>query len=254
VTLKRVLIGLFAGVTAIVAALAIAWASGLILHDSSQAASVSQALRDFRASDHTTGRLSGVYVYATKGTESIDALGGARHTYPRETSITVTETPCGLKLRWAALQGRSTVWTFCTTGSGATKLVRSDERHSFFGRHDRTTYSCTGRVLAPVGRKSRSRSFECRSEHNTEIGRATVLGHPALEVRGDHVRTVHVRTSLELHGNDGGTETTDWWLDPSTSIPLRIELQSRTSRPMFVGTVHYHEDFALRLLSLEPKR
>jgi hypothetical protein len=253
-TLKRVLIGLFLGVTAIAAALVIAWATGLILHDSSQAASISQALRDFRASGHTGGKLSGVYVYATQGRESIDALGGAHHTYPRETGITVTGVPCGLQLRWAALQGRSTTWTFCHSGSGIA-LARSDETHSFFGQHDHTVYECSRRILVPGDTKANdSRSFECHSGQNIESGEARILGRRLLEVGGSPVPAVHARTTLQIHGHDSGTETIDWWLDARTSIPLRIELRSRTSRPMFIGTVHYREDFRLRLLSLVPKR
>jgi hypothetical protein len=254
VTTKRVLIGFGAGLVASVSALVIAWTAGLILHDSSQAAPISQALRAFRASGHSDRGLNGVYVYSTRGQESIDALGGAHHTYPRLTSVTAVEVPCGLELRWAALQGRSTTWTFCS-GKAGTELVRSDERHSFFGQHDHTVYACTGRVLVPGSRESaRARTFECRAGRNTETGEARVLGRTTLVVGKNRVRAIHVRTDLQVHGGDSGRETIDWWLDAGTSLPLRIELSSRTSRPMLIGTVHYREDFSLRLLSLAPKR
>ena len=77
---RRLTIGLT--VFGIVLLIAAAWAGGFFLHDSSQAASISEALRRFRASEHEPGGLNGVYLYATQGSESIDALGGASHTYP----------------------------------------------------------------------------------------------------------------------------------------------------------------------------
>jgi hypothetical protein len=45
----------------------------------------------------------GVYVYATTGSESVDALAGTDHDYPAETTITVLRAGCGVVLRWVAL-------------------------------------------------------------------------------------------------------------------------------------------------------
>jgi hypothetical protein len=249
---KRVVIGLCAGLIALISALVIAWASGLVLHDSSQAASIKQALRDFRASNHGSGELNGVYLYATSGSESIDALGGASHTYPTTTAVTVVEVPCGLRLTWAALDGRSTTWTFCETAAGVV-LRSSDERHTFFGQHDHTTYACSGRVLVPVSDKGVFR-FRCNSKSGWESGNMRVLGRETLEVGKDRIQALHTRSILAIHGGSGGDETIDWWIDPSNSIPLRIVLQSRTNRSVFVGRVHYREDLDLRLLSLTPRR
>jgi len=83
--------------------IAAAWAGGFFLHDSSQAAPISEALRRYRASDHPSGGLNGVYVYATKGSESISALGGATHAYPAKTSITAAK----VALRNAVPLGRA---------------------------------------------------------------------------------------------------------------------------------------------------
>ncbi|MGD0166451.1 MAG: hypothetical protein ABSC51_04060 [Gaiellaceae bacterium] len=251
---KRLAIGLGAGLIAVFSILVSAWAFGLILHDTSEAASIRQALRDFRAGQHRNDGLNGVYLYATKGQESIDALGGASHTYPATTSITVIEVPCGLQLHWAALKGRSTTWVFCSTPAG-TELRVSDERHSFFGQHDHTTYTCSHRLLLPkkpvIGSVT---AFRCSSQRGWEIGTVNILGWATLDIDGDQVRALHVSTPLSIHGGDGGNETIDWWLAENTALPLRIALQSRTSRSIFIGTVHYRENFSLSLLSLKPKR
>lgn len=249
---RRVTIGLT--IFGIVLLIAAAWAGGFFLHDSSQAASISQALRSFRAGERDPGGLDGVYLYATKGSESIDALEGASHTYPAETSITVTDVPCGLQLRWAALEKRSTTWTFCSTAAG-TELRSSDERHAFFGISDHAVYLCSGRLLLPKDPVIGStQSFTCQSSRDTEVGTVRVLGRGAIEIGGNRVAAVHVSTDLSITSGDSGTETIDWWLDSANALPLRIELQSRTSRKMWVGRVHYRENFSLRLLSLTPLR
>ena len=249
---RRKTIGLtLFGVVLLIAA---AWTSGFFLHDSSQAASISEALRRFRASGHGPGALNGVYIYATKGSESINALGGAKHIYPAKTSITAIEVPCGIQLRWAALEKRSTTWTFCSTAAG-TELRISDERHAFFNLSDHAVYVCSGRLLIPKQPVTgATRPFSCHSSRNLEVGVARVIGRGTVAVGGRPVRAIHVSTDLTIRSRDSGSETIDWWLDTATALPLSIELRSRTSRKMWVGRVRYHEDLNLRLLSLTPLR
>ena len=249
---RRKTIGLtLFGVVLLIAA---AWTGGFFLHDSSQAAPVSEALRRFRASERGSGGLSGVYLYATKGSESINALGGTKHVYPPKTSITVIEVPCGIQLRWAALEKRSTAWTFCSTAAGI-ELRSSDERHAFFGQSDHAVYGCAGRLLIPKQPVTgATRPFTCRSNRNLEVGVARVIGRGTVEVGGRRIRAIHVSTDLTIRSRDSGSESVDWWLDSATALPLRIGLRSRTSRKMWVGRVQYHEDLSLRLLSLKPMR
>jgi hypothetical protein len=238
----------------IVLLIAAVWTGGFFLHDSSQAASISQALRRFRASGNDSGGLNGVYLYATKGSESINALGGATHVYPAKTSITAVEVPCGIQLRWAALERRSTTWTFCSTAAGI-ELRVSDERHAFFNLSDHAVYVCSGRLLIPKKpMRGLTKPFSCRSNRNLEVGESRVIGYETLDVGGRRVRAIHVSTDLTILSRDSGSETVEWWLDTANALPLRVELRSRTSRKMFIGRVNYHEDFSLRLLSLTPLR
>jgi hypothetical protein len=249
---RRKTIGLtLFGVVLLIAA---AWAGGFFLHDSSQAAPISQALHRFRASEHGSGGLNGVYLYATKGSESVNALGGATHIYPAKTSITAIEVPCGIQLRWAALEKRSTTWTFCSTAAG-TELRTSDERHAFFGQSDHALYVCSGRLLIPQKPVAgATKPFTCRSNRNLEVGEARVIGRATIDVDGRRLPAIRVSTDLTIRSRDSGSETIEWWLDTATALPLRIELRSRTSRKMWVGRVRYHEDLSLRLLSLTPMR
>jgi hypothetical protein len=236
----RLLVGVALGLAVVSGGLAVAWAGGLILHDSSRPASVEEALRRFRALDLRPGPADGVYLYTTAGSESLDALGGARHVYPATTTVTAISTACGVELRWASLEDRSTTWLLC---GARLDLVGSTEVHRFFGQRDRTAYRCTGSVLRPA---AASAAFRCRSASGLESGRVFVVGR----ARGG----LHVRTTGRVSGGDRGIETVDWWFAPGSAIPTRITLTSRTSRKVFIGRVHYREDVQLGLSSAKPLR
>jgi hypothetical protein len=86
------------------------------------------------------------------------------------------------------------------------------------------------------------------------MGETRLIGVEEIAVAGTRLRAVHVRTAGRVSGGDEGTETTDWWLDERSGLPLRIGLSSRTSRSILIGEVHYREDADLRLRSIKPLR
>ena len=243
-TRRRIAIACGVGLLVVVG---VAAAGGFLLHDTAKPASIQDAVQRFQAGGAGGGKLDGVYVYATKGGESIDALGGAHHRYPATTGITAVGAPCGVKLRWDALQGRSTTWTLCSTRDGV-ELGTEEVVHTFFGQRDDTTYACAGSELL------RSGSFGCRSARGREDGTVRVIGRGSLEVGGKPVGVLHVRTVATISGGDEGAETVDWWLGTATGLPVQVAFTSRTSRKTIVGRVHYAEDAELRLDSLTPRR
>ena len=233
---------------AVAVGLGAAWAGGLLFTDTARPASFQSAVQRFRASDPRPQALDGVYTYATRGEESLDVLGGARHAYPATTTITVVEVPCGVRLRWDALAGRSTTWTLCTRTPGPS-LRALDEVHSFFGRHDRTDYVC-----APPT-NGNTDSFHCRSRHDVETGQEIGAAPARLDVGGQPVQALRYRTIARVSGTDRGTETTEWWLDAHSGLPVELVVSNRTSRPEpLIGRAHYREDVTLRLVSTTPLR
>lgn len=250
---RRLVVGILLAAFAI-AGLAGAQASGRLFHDHAKAAKIEDALRRFRENDRDVKELEGVYVYATTGGESIDVLGGANHHYPAQTSITARRVACGLELDWAALQGRTTTWTLCSTDAGI-ELRGSDEQHKFFWQTDRTNYACTGALLVPAGEAAAAGyDFSCTAPKAAEQGTAQLVGPETITVGGAPVATIHARTIGTISGENQGIETVDWWLDTATAVPVRILLKSRTSRKTIVGLTHYREDADLRLVSMTPER
>jgi len=241
---RRVVLGLVIALVLVGGGLGVAVAGGWLLHDSAKPASVSREVARLR----TSGSKGAVYVYATRGSESINAFVKARHIYPLRTAMTIVSASCGRRLTWAALEGRRTTWLLCRTPHGL-ELRAETEVHQFFGQSDRTTYACTGALLAPEGA-----TYRCRSAHGHEVGEVHAIGREQVSVDGRRLAALHVRTVGNVGGGDSGMETTDWWLEPQTGLPLRLTFESRTSRPLKVGRARYRERADLRLVSTSPRR
>ena len=252
---RRWLVG---GIVAVagVAAVGLLGAWWFLLRDVSTPASVSDALAAYRRQgDGGSSPIPpGVYVYATDGFEQTDALRGVTHTYPRASTITVTGAPCGVRLRWNVLEGRSTTWTACT-GSGDWSQQSRDELHRFFGVTQRTTYTCTGTPFRPAGERPGSTfTVSCSTGEAKERGSGRVVGEEMVEVGGTSVPAVHIRTTTTFTGATTGRSTYDFWLARASGLPVRITMVSRTANGSLIGDVHYQERASLRLASLEPRR
>lgn len=252
--------GLSAIVAAVVAMLLVAGFAAwyFVFRDVATPTTVGEAVTNFRGdTDRTPGPSPvpvGVYVYATKGFEHTDALTGATHRYPPRSTITVTTDPCGVRMRWDVLEGRSTTWTFCID-AGRWVMTTQDERHTFFGVTQGTTYQCSDvSFRLPGDEPSRDMPVTCTTSGATENETQRTVGREPMRVAGKAVSTVHVRQATSLSGNIRGASTYDIWLDRETGVPVRISMVSHTTNGSPVGDVHYDEIVTLRLLSATPRR
>jgi hypothetical protein len=232
-------------------AAAVVWA--LVLRDTAEPASVDDAVRRFReaAQSGDTPAPAGVYVYATSGEESISALGGTTHRYPRRSTITVTSHPCGMTLRWDVLTTRANTYTVCAEDDGQ-RLDGWSESHRFFGQDDRTEWRCTDTAWLPApGEQPR---YSCSSPDTRQEGSQTVVGDEKVTVAGAEVDAVHLRIEAVERGTARGPLAEERWLEPETGLPLRIVYRVRTANDSPIGDVTFEERYELRLLSLEPRR
>ncbi len=250
--------GLVAGAAAAALALAAAAAWFFLLRDTAKPVTVEEAVTSFRTdTEPTPGGPSpipeGVYVYATTGYEKTDALTGVRHGYPKRSTITVTASDCGVRLLWRVLEGRSTEWIYCTTPEGWT-LASQDERHTFFGRTERTTYVCKDTPIRPTLGTRASWDVSCSTGSAEEGGTGASVGRESLQVGGKTVTTEHVRKTTGFAGEIRGTARHDIWFDSRSGVLVKIVMVSRTTNDSPVGDVHYVEEVSLRLISLTPRR
>jgi len=236
-----------------------------LLRDTAEPVTVGEAVTSFRTeTDGTPGALPiapgalpiapGVYVYATNGYEETDALTGVTHRYPRRSTITVAAAECGMTLTWRVLKGRSTEWTVCVTDEGW-ELRSQDERHTFFGRTETTTYTCENAPIRPADPTVTRWTVSCSTGDADETGVARVVPVSILRIRDALYPVRLVRKTTTFTGAIRGSSRHDFWFHARLRIPpLRIAMISRTTNDSPVGDVHYEEDVRLTLLSFRPRR
>lgn len=246
-----------AAVGVIVLAGAVTWL--LAFRDTVEPVTVNEAVMSFRTETEPSPVSSpipeGVYVYHTRGYEKTDALTGVTHRYPKRSTITVAATDCGVSLTWRVLQGRSSEWIYCT-GPDGWELRSQDERHTFFGTTQRTTYVCEDTPIRPAKAPAGTRwPVSCTTDGADETGSGAVVARRRWSLRGGPTRTeVLIRKTTRLTGEIRGVARHDLWFDSESGVPVRIVMVSRTTNDSPVGDVHYEEDVSLLLTSLTPRR
>jgi hypothetical protein len=196
----------------------------------------------------------GVYVYATTGGDDVDVLGGSRHTYPPETTITVRHDGCGVVERWDALEERWDERESCQT-QGGDVLKRMTSFHKFFGRGDRRTFTCSGYTYPAGFAPGKSWTANCTSGTSKAVTTLTAVAWEDMNVGGTVVPTMHVHATTKLSGEQAGTSERDVWGARDTGLVVREheEMTSYSMQPVF-GKTKYHEAYEIRLTSLEPRR
>lgn len=205
----------------------------------------------------------GVYRYATTGEESVDILGGATHTYPAETTLTVVHTGCGAVLTWTPLEERSDEWGICATPEGI--VWRGDGvavwHHQFFSQDERTPTVCPDDVLMlpaayvddPMAGAWAPVEVLCTTDGRDWPARFEVLGAEDRTIEGVTVEAFHVRLTITWDGGDFFEHSViDYWLDRS-GLPLSMVSSKETRNDSgVIGAVTYLETFRADLVSLTP--
>lgn len=195
----------------------------------------------------------GVYTYATNGGEQVDVLGGAQHTYPAQTTITISSADCGVLSRWDALQERWDEQHSCATPSGET-LRSTTQFHEFFGQGDRRDYQCDGGLVRPASdTPGTTWQMSCANAESSVAVSSEVVAIEALVVAGTPVETTHITATSTVTGNVRGTTVYELWLLRTTGLIVRRIVDVDTNADSPVGNAHYTEHYQIDLLSLEPR-
>ena len=194
----------------------------------------------------------GVYQYATRGFDRVDALTGARHDYPEITTMTAVPYGCGVRLRWDIAVERWDSWDWCLDG-GALRQSGWVGYHEFFGTPGRNDYTCAGdpRPLdAPAGT---TWQMTCRmADRTTTTFTGTVIEATTLTVAGSEVPVLHVRYEVEVVGESTGHQTVEGWYRITDGLPVREHLTIATKQDTVIGTTNFDEDYTIDLLTPTP--
>ena len=234
---------------------------------------VGQALQQFRlmqrrndvVSAQRTRSLpvSGVYMYATRGSESASAPGllASSAQYPVTTTLTVFSDGCGQDWRWQPLTDRYEDLVVCRTSNGSLQLQSRYDLVELYRDPDRRDFSCTrGSVFLPADPRSGDVfSGSCTNAGNTNSGglridyNGEVAGDDVLDVGGAKVETVHLVVHEQMSGDTTGQGTESLWLDAATGLIVKETRTETTRSESAVGWVPSSESFSIDLLSLTPK-
>ncbi len=196
----------------------------------------------------------GVYSYDTSGHERLDALGGARHEYPDQTTLTITHGGCGLRERWQPLDGRYDERSVCATAT-THAIEWYESSRSFFGQTDTRRLTCDAGAVAfstdaPVGTEYRHRCTDPDTDARNVV---TVLADEDLVIGGRTVRARRIRSVSDVTGDSRAHSEIDSWVHPETGLTLRrVSLLDGTSTGPS-GDVRYHEEYTMQLRSLQPR-
>jgi hypothetical protein len=239
----------------------------LALRDPTRPVSVDEAVARYRAGGAAGGGAIaamplGVYRYATRGSEAVDALRGSTHTYPAVTSMTVSAAGRGcLATRWDALAQRWDSEVLCPGPGGSWSLARAVQFHSFFRQDERRTTACDAPGYVPAGGDTATIRFRCRSPRssnggaNVDAGTRRVVGTATVRVAGVDRPAVHVRYAARVTGANAGTWTLDRWYSLDRfPLVLRVDYRETSASHTAIGTVHYRESYRATLDAWEPRR
>ena len=198
---------------------------------------------------------AGVYRYATNGREDIDALDGAHHDYPAETTITVTPDGCGVHLRWDALRERREEWWLCATEQGIMIQPDAIQYHEFFQHPELERLQCDrGVVVIPPAVPPPEPAVQsCRLDEDPWTATWSVIERTSRIVEEADVPAWHVRMSVVDDDEFWEHTTIDWFLDDH-GLPLAVIAVKESNSPSPVGDVRYRESYELSLISLTPLR
>ena len=196
----------------------------------------------------------GVYVYATTGFDSVDALTGARHDYPAQTTVTISSEGCGVRVRWNTVRERWEEWQWCPMDGGI-ETVAYGSFHEFFGTSATTAYQCGGDPLPMMAATGTTWQMVCKQgDTDTSAFVGHVVETERINVGGTGVMTLHVRYAVTVSGGSTGTRVIDRWLHAGDGLVVREESTTETVQSTVLGEVHYEERYTMVLTSVTPQR
>lgn len=233
-------------------------APGAVSSQAGAAGSSSGATRPGAATTNapTMPAPDGVYVYATQGYESTNALGGARHDYPAETPATMRRASCGgYTFRWEPLRERWDDSELCPDGD-ATSIRRFSTYHEFYQRGQQQDFTCpsTSHVYRPNAPAGSTWTWQCTARDSAIDSKVTVIGIESVTVQGKEVRTSRVLYESKMTGANRGTQRQERWLDVSTGMNVRVKTDIDAEVDAPFGTFHYEEHYTITLTSMTPRR
>jgi hypothetical protein len=235
------------------------------------AKTINQALTQFRRSGSagagaSSGELPKPGVYAMTG------AGSERISFPPNSQSDGATMPVSVQLlggscfRWR-VDFNEAYWQdedLCHDGQDLlVRGFRNDQRWDFGNLTiDNTAqFTCDPPQRFPLTGPAGTAAIGRCSGGNTADGGKTVItssqeivGHATMRVGTTSVVTVHLREMDRSSGAQTGDQSTDWWIDVRTGLPVRVVRSYRLNSSSPVGSVTYTEEGHGQLEDMTPTR
>lgn len=204
----------------------------------------------------------GVYVYESSGWSRTDALGGARHDYPPEMSVTITSRRCeggsdGARYRWDFIEERWDEFETCIEGDREYLRTATIYRE-FFGRGREIQFRCTQDSPArpPSLEVGTTWTAVCDSESDNlqSSTKGRVLGRGSISMEGRRIDAIHYVVETKVTGDSRGSGRREIWASAAHGLALRVRGSGEGTGSYGPVEVNYAEEYELRLKSLKPSR
>jgi hypothetical protein len=247
------------------AALVAAIAAGLwyfVLRTPSTQVDLNQALRQYQ--DAQKGQKgsragqppSGVYRYATSGSEHLSFAGISR-TFPPMSNMIVTNGTHCTTMQWEPLEQHIEGLVTCPIAGGGSVVHTASSYENIAGSATTSVIHCpSGAYFIPpdpmIGYRWHA---TCHSTGVTVGYVGQIVGDTIVDVGTHKIPALHVRIDFNFSGSEDGANPNDYWVSLRNGLVVRQEETvdiAQKAGPL--GSVHYTEVMAIDLKSPSPTR
>jgi hypothetical protein len=219
-----------------------------------------QALRLYREDEHGSNLRTeeglatpGVYVYQTSGSEKL-SLAGISRTFPSASDMIVTDGRCS-SMDWIPFKQHVEGLQLCRQADGALTMSQASSVESIAGVNTTQVIRCpsTAYFIPPSPHAGQRWYSVCHGPGQVDKISGEIIGTTTFSVNGQTVSALHTRINTVVSGADTGIDPTDYWVAPQTGLIYRQrEVVSVSQSVGPLGAIHYNEEMAISMSSLQP--
>jgi hypothetical protein len=232
---------------------------------------VNQAVRDFRRSASSVDGSAAAQL-PTEGVYEMSGAGEEKISFPPNSQADGATMPVSVQrldgtcFRWRVDYNQAywQVEDICRAGDDLViRGFRNDQRWDFGSvKIDNTAeFTCDRPERFPLTAAVGTSATGHCSGGNTAVGgkteiasRQEIVEREQLRIGSTNVDTVHIREHDRSTGAQTGDQTTDWWFDLRTGLPVRVERSYHLDSPSPIGTVTYTEQGHGQLADMKPRQ
>lgn len=199
----------------------------------------------------------GTYTYVGRGSESVSALGGSEHVFPKQIAVVIEldpENDCVWTANVVYVKQHIEERNYCT--ENGTVVDRGFTRKTeFFNQTQTTDFECgdDAERLRTDAKPGDTWTWTCTEGSKSKSAYvAKFIGKETLTVGGEDVETWHTKISSKQTGETVGGDSAEYWVTDA-GLEVRFSSQLKVTTQSVIGETQFDEKIAYTLTSLVPK-